>query len=342
VLKLPAAEVGHEAATYFDAALHASADGGDMEMARTSAGIAMLFALIDIVDHFIELLKKEKNDSEISKSDFVKKVCKPTENKAQETMHTTLDMLHAASVKAFKTFSDKLEASEDEDEKKDWAALKPFVGSMMGLDFKNISDTFWRDFEYQAKQIYEGLFEVLKCGRKTDKIDKKALEAIFVVVLGEDKVPVKDRLKHVFDAFDHNGDGDFKMDEMTPFIHAIFDLMKGIGHASATCAATFFTNHALPAAIKVGFMMTGCHHDELELMKAWMIFPGAREKPFADIIKAKFGHDKAAVKKFQEKLEEEIEGSFPKLKDDKDFSETKGPKVMLMSHFLQELNKNCN
>ena len=29
-----------------------------------------------------------------------------------------------------------------------------------------------------------GLFEVLKCGRKTDKIDKKALEAIFVVVLG--------------------------------------------------------------------------------------------------------------------------------------------------------------
>merc|ERR1712028_117156 len=135
-------------------------------------------------------------------------------------------MLHASSVKAFKTLSDKNEASEDEDEKKDWAALKPFIGSMMGLDFKNISDTFWRDFEYQAKQIYEGLFEVLKCGRKTDKIDKKALEAIFVVVLGEDKVPVKDRLKHVFDAFDHNGDGDFKMDEMTPFIHAIFDLIE--------------------------------------------------------------------------------------------------------------------
>ena len=28
------------------------------------------------------------------------------------------------------------------------------------------------------------LFEVLKCGRKTDKIDKKAFEATFVVVLG--------------------------------------------------------------------------------------------------------------------------------------------------------------
>jgi len=86
-------------------------------------------------------------------------------------------------------------------------------------------------------------------------------------------------------------------------------------------------------------MMTGCDHDQLELMKAWMIFPGAREKPFSDIIKAKFGHDKAAVKKFQEKLEEEIEGSFPKLTDDWD---GKGPKVMLMSHFLQELNKNCD
>ena len=29
----------------------------------------------------------------------------------------------------------------------------------------------------------------------------------------EDKVPVKDRLKHVFDAFDHNGDGSFQLDE---------------------------------------------------------------------------------------------------------------------------------
>ena len=80
--------------------------------------------------------------------------------------------------------------------------------------------------------------------------------------------------------------------------------MNGFGHATATAVATFFTNHVLLAiaAIKVGFMMTGCRHDELELMKAWMVHPGALEKPFSDIIKAKFGQDTKAVGKIQEKL----------------------------------------
>ena len=48
-----------------------------------------------------------------------------------------------------------MEVYEDEDEKKDWAVIKPFAGFIMGSDFKKISYTFWRDFGYQAKQIYE-------------------------------------------------------------------------------------------------------------------------------------------------------------------------------------------
>merc|ERR1712086_131379 len=231
---------------------------------------ALAFDVLDILEEFVFLLQKNATATgTINKATFINKVCKPTEATALQISHQIID--------SFQTEVQKVLNSEKNEEVRD--SFK----ALFDADFKKIFDKFWSCYSYQSQQIYEALFKVLKCGRNTNEIDKKALDALFCVVLGN-KILMKDRVKVVFDAFDHNGDGTFDKSELTPYVSNVFELSNAVAHATATSTATFFTNHGLPAFVHTVFLLLAEHKGEKFILpsanKGWFKgTPGDIKKP---------------------------------------------------------------
>lgn len=334
MLHIPKPDAGKEAETFATLAAQRMLAGEETDSIPVLIGAAHAFAVVDLLHEFVTILKDVKDDSKISKSDFVNKVCKPMEDKIQKTMHGELGLIHKVMVMAVADFKDKLLNDADDDEKKKLEKAFKYIEVIAAADYVKIWDAFWRCFSFQNQQIYEALFKVLKCGKTTDKIEKKALEAMFVVVLGEDNTPVKDRPKHVFDAFDHNGDGTFDKNELTPFVGDCLGLASAFAHCMATAKATFLTNHALPAMVEVGFMYLGASHGELDVEDAWMSHPAATEEPFKKMIKAKYKKDSNAVREYQQKLGKAIQDTFPPEKPE-------FIPMIIAAHVIDKLQHNC-
>jgi Ca2+-binding EF-hand superfamily protein len=313
---------------------HLSQNDWDISAILGSFGAAHAFVFVDLLHEFVTLLKDVKDDSKVSKSDFVNKVCKPMEDKIQSALHRELGLIHKSMVTAVAGLKENLLKDVDDDEKKALEKVFKYIEVIVAADHIKIWDAFWRCFAFQNQQIYEALFKVLKCGKTTNKIEKKALEAMFVVVLGEDKTQVKDRPKHVFDAFDHNGDGTFDKNELSPFVGDCLGLASAFAHCMATAKATFLTNHALPAMVEVAFMFLGASHGELDVQKAWMSLPMATQEPFAKMIKAKYKQDSAAVRKYQQALGKAIEKEFPQEKQE-------FMPMIIAAHVIDKLQHNC-
>jgi len=196
------------------------------ESGSTSALLVFANIMVDILDYFATTLKEVKNDSKINQDDFVNRVCKPTADKAMSEMDALIHALQPSVLLFVESKIAEITSGMDDARKQEFAYVADYMRRLAGVDFARIFATFWRGFSQQSQQIYEALFKVLKCGKNTDNIEKEALEAIFCVVLGEDKVPMKDRIKVVFDAFDHNGDGTFSKAELQPFVCEILIWVK--------------------------------------------------------------------------------------------------------------------
>jgi len=305
-----------------------------------SMSAAFIFAniMVDILDYFATTLKEVKNDSKINQDDFVNRVCKPTADKAMSEMDALIHALQPSVLLFVESKIAEITSGMDDARKQEFAYVADYMRRLAGVDFNRIFATFWRGFSQQSQQIYEALFKVLKCGKNTDNIEKEALEAIFCVVLGEDKVPMKDRIKVVFDAFDHNGDGTFSKAELQPFVCEILKLGENFAHAYATSLATFFSNHSFPACVKIGFNIVG-GNNELKLENAWMAFPGSRQSPLREAIQHKFGKSQDDVKSFQKDMQAKMSQGLPD-------TESRGATemtyfVVFGTRILEEVAKTC-
>lgn len=307
------------------------------QSAEMSAGIVLANIMVNILDHFATTLKDVKDDSKINQDDFINRVCKPTADKAMKEMDTLIIWLQQSGQEFVESKIAEIEAGMDAQRRQEFTYVADYMRRSARVDFRSIFAVFWSTFSQQSQQIYEALFKVLKCGKNTNDIEKEALEAIFCVVLGEDKVPMKDRPKVLFDAFDHNGDGTFSKAELQPFVCEILKLGEKFAHAYATANATFFTNHSFPAGVKVGFNIVG-GNNELKLEHAWMALPGSDKSPLKEVIQHKFGKDPATVKKYVKDMKTKMSQGLP---DGRRGATEQTYFVVFGTKILEEVAKTC-
>merc|ERR1711865_14789 len=188
-------------------------------------------------------------------------------------------------------------------------------------------------FGCQSQQIVDGVFKVLKLGRTTDKLEAKSLEALVAVVLGG--VPVKDRPKAVFDAFDTNGDGTFDIKECVVLFTDLAALGESLAHCTATAVATFLVNHIVPAAVGSLFHFVSEDKKELKLINMWIILAWVTRADACEMI---------AKEQLGDKYEEQSKAVVDRVKNiNPDRQEDDGRKIMneVAAQFMTHLVATC-
>lgn len=170
-------------------------------------------------------------------------------------------------------------------------------------------------FDLQSEQIYKAAYDCLKLG-KAGRLTTKTIDALTCMFVSGGVV-LQDRVKIIFDAFDHDGDGEVTPQEKAGLIKSGMSLLTAFMHAGATAYLTFQAKHMVPAVSAMLFHHIAEDKKEMKLENIALCVCMALElnhKDREDFEKAtesvfKIENVDDAKTKLKERVEEEIKGA---------------------------------